>query len=361
MGGNADSLLDEDVFLSAHLSLYRKPPEPVFSELEAEKKVFQMFCGKPERYEGDESGSKELNVSFRKIADYVSDLSNAAPYWYQIHNSQSPLLKKILLLNGGKELKVFLLAMLVRSDIENLSAMFVTLEKVLFRNRTMWFFDERTTVMWGRELYQKQITLEDITQRLNQLIEMPVSSGALIQSMNYLFTYVRGPIGFHRWVGLKYFLFCYEERLKQKFKESNDKVSIDDYDDTTIEHVIPQQWQENWHEVVNRFTLGLESDKQGAACKILINSLDNLTILKNGKNASLGKLGWIDKQKRYQTGSYNEINISQKERWTEKEIRDRGRELLLFLEERVQGLRIPDEEKAKMLFYEDYVIQKVGG
>lgn len=99
---NPNSILDEDVFLSAHLSLYRKPKEAVFSEKVAEEKVFQMFCNKSEKFDKDESGEKEPTVSYSKIEDYIIKLSEAAPVWYRIHNSQLLILKKYSCLTAVK-------------------------------------------------------------------------------------------------------------------------------------------------------------------------------------------------------------------------------------------------------------------
>ena len=177
---NPDTILDEDIFLSAHLSLYRKPKEAVFSEKVAEEKVFQMFCNKSEKFEKDESEEKEPTVSYSKIEDYIIKLSEAAPIWYKIHNSQSLILKKILLLNSGKELKVFLLALLLKSDEENLKQVFINLEKILFRNRTLGFFDERITATWGRDIYSDEVSLDGINQKITDLIQKPISTPDLI-------------------------------------------------------------------------------------------------------------------------------------------------------------------------------------
>jgi hypothetical protein len=356
---NPNSILDEDIFLSAHLSLYRKPNEAVFSEKIAEEKVFQMFCNKSEKFDKDESGSKEPAVAYEKIEDYIIKLSEAAPVWYNIHNSDSPIVKKILLLNGGKELKVLLLALFLKIDNGQLFSIFVNLEKILFRNRTTWLFDERTAANWGRELYSEEGSIESINKKIENLIQSPVVNQTLIQQMNNLFTYERGQKGFHRWDALKYFLFAYEEKLKDQYRETYDKVSIDDYESTTIEHVIPSKFKENWSTVVTDFTAGLGEEDIPMAEKVLINTLGNLTILKNGKNSSLGNLGWNEKRERYRTGSYNEIDISKNAVWTQNEIKKRGADMLAFLEGKIDGLKFTATEINKFLYYEDYVIDLI--
>lgn len=219
-------------------------------------------------------------------------------------------------------------------------------------------FDERTTATWGRDIYSGEDSVEGINQRIEELIQSPVLTQNMIQGMTNFFTYERGKKGFHRWETLKYFLFAYEDKLKEQFRETNDKVSIDDFESTTIEHIIPQQFWDNWETIVSDFTTGLDEDKIPTAHKILINTLGNLTILKNGKNSSLGNLGWANKQSRFSTGSYNEIDVSKNEAWTKREILKRGIDMLSFLEKKIDGLKFTDEEKNKMLFYEDYLIQR---
>lgn len=68
---NPDDVLDEDVFLSAQLSLYRKPKDIVFSEKLAEEKVFQMFCNKADKFEKDENGKREPLVDYKKLMNLL--------------------------------------------------------------------------------------------------------------------------------------------------------------------------------------------------------------------------------------------------------------------------------------------------
>ena len=50
LGKNPEKMLDEDEFLSAHLTLIREPEYYSFSEQVAEKKVFEMFCVRAQQY-----------------------------------------------------------------------------------------------------------------------------------------------------------------------------------------------------------------------------------------------------------------------------------------------------------------------
>lgn len=359
---NPKDILDEDVFLSAHLSLYRRPIESTFSEKAAEEKVFQMFCNKPEKYNLDESDKKEDPITFKKIDDYIIKLSELAPIWYQIHNSESKLMKRILTLDSRKDIKIFLATILKKTNDTSVhEKTFENLEKILFRNRVpgIWIMDERATATWARDIYNDEDTIEGINQKQKDLLNTPVTVPNIIQAFKSLYTYERGAKGFYRWTTLKYFLFEYEEHLKHQAKETNDKVTIDDYIETTIEHIIPQQFWNNWQEVMNNFTDGLEESNIDQGRKVLINSLGNLTILKNGKNTSLGNKSWTDKKHRFRTGSYNEIDISKYDTWTKEKIAQRGKEMLKFIETKVDGLILSDEDIEKILFYDDNIIDRI--
>lgn len=359
---NPDQILDEDVFLSAHLSLYRKPSESTFSEKVAEEKAFQMFCNKPEKYDLDESGTKEEPITYNKIDDYILKLSELAPIWYEVHNSQSKLIKRILTLDSRKDIKIFLATILQKTTDPLIhTKTFEYLEKILFRNRVpgIWIMDERTSASWARDIYNDEDTIEEINEKQEELLNTEVVIPNMTKSFKSLFTYERGAKGFHRWGALKYFLFEYEEYLKQEAKETNDKVTIDDFYESTIEHIIPQQFWDNWQDTVNSFTEGMAKDDIEQARKVLINSLGNLTILKNGKNSSLGNKSWLDKKERFRTGSYNEIDISSHDSWGKDTIAERGKKMLKFLETKIKGLNFTKDEIEKTLFYDDFVINKI--
>lgn len=359
---NPDQILDEDVFLSAHLSLYRKTKEAVFSEKEAEKKVFQMFCNKSEKFDKDDGGKKEDPVTYKKIEDYVVKLSDAAAVWYDIHNSNLRIIQRILSLNCGRELNVFLLALSIKEkNGHDISQVLVNLEKILFRKSipSLDVVDERTIASWGRDIYLDEDGLNNLNEKMLEIIQRPIHVQNLIQAMNSLFNYERGNKGFHRWNGLKYFLFEYEEHLKTTCKEVSDKVSIIDFHSTSIEHIIPQDFNANWSGTVAEFTASIEEEEKIIfARKVLLNSLGNLTILSGGKNASLGNKSWAEKKVRFSTGSYNEIDISKNINWTAEEVHTRGIAMLDFLEQKIDGLKLSNDDKHKMLFFKDYMIEK---
>lgn len=339
---NPENILDEDEFLSAHLSLLRTPKEAVFSEKLAEGKLFEMFCNRPEQYE-NEIGSKEEKVTFEKIQSYIQSLSSFAPKWYEVHNSKIKQLNKILLLNRGKEIRIFLTQLISHSlTVVQLIELLNKLEAIFFRNRIQGIgvIDERTFASWARELFRAEYTISEILERMDNLLRISVPTANMVQFFSGLYNYERGTKGFHRWGNLKYFLFEYEDYLKKIFAETNDKVTLEDFESTTIEHIIPQHFIENWHEKVNEVSISLKTEHIHHGVKVMLNTLGNLTILKNGKNSSLGNRSWEQKRHRFQTGSYNEIQIARYEVWNRTSICNRGEEMLRFLVSKIPGLAL---------------------
>lgn len=322
-----------------------------------------MFCNKSEKFNEDETEKKESPVTFSKISQYIHNLSDTAPIWYNVNFSKNIMVQKILIMNSSKDVKIFLSAIFNKINDPSIQQnMLIVLEKIMFRNRVpgLWVMDERNTSTWARNLYtSKDISksIFDIELEMNEYLLKKINNEDMINGFKSLFTYVRGAVGFHRWGNLKYFLFEYDEKLKTEFKESNDKVSLSDYESTSVEHVIPRDYESHWSteldEIVNHF---VGDNERFLSQKVVINSLGNLTILKNGKNSSLKNYGWDVKKNRYKTGSYNEIEISKEFHWSKKEIYVRGHKLLNFLMEKVDGLNLSDDEINHCLYYNNDII-----
>lgn len=240
----------------------------------------------------------------------------------------------ILALNGSKEMKVFLAALKKKKIAAD--SILSNVEKILFRNKVpgIWIMDERTFASWARDIYlnEEQGIPEDITNDIKTQLSKKIDTDDIINGFKYLFSYINGKKGFHRWDNLKYFLFEYEEALKNEFRETAEKVSFGDFEDTTIEHIMPQSYQKHWNDQMEQYIFDIEDEKKAQAQKILLNTIGNLTILKNGKNASLGNRSWSDKKERFSTGSYNEIEVAKRDVWDQKAIWERGAKLLKFLE-----------------------------
>ena len=372
LGKNPNNMLDEDEFLSAHLTLIRKPTDYVFSEQVAEKKVFEMFCNRSTNYLLDYSRSQgddpvhETKVDYEKIENYVLDIAAFVPYWCEVVNSDDVRIKKLLLQNSSKEMRLLLAELLMfKASSEEVSladSCIDLLLKIGFRNSILGLnvLDERTYASRARELHQHEITLSELCLDFQTKLEMPCNVDAMIGQFDYLFEYLRGNKGFHRWGGLKFFLMEYECYLKEQ-KGDFEHVSWDNFNEINIEHIMPQSYEANWKKEMEDY-LGekvLTEDERNRAQKIIINSLGNLTILKDAKNSALQNDSWNKKQGRYETGSFSEQEISKESHWEKKSIWERGCKMLDFMAKMVDGLNFSEEQKKKLLFVSDkYFIEE---
>ncbi len=368
---NPNKVLDEDDFLSAHLSLCRKPSDYVFSEKQTEEKVFKMFCNRAERYRLNESegmSPQEPGVDFEKIDRYVKDLSTFVSWWYQVNNTDNLLINKIYLLYSGKEIKIYLCALLRALDIvkqpcDNDLRM---VEKILFRNATpgVGVRDPRTFATLARELYCDPQKLEGIRATLKEELSGPINVDAVVGGFSHLLgSYVNNPVGYYRWNALKYFLFEYENELYcKKYNQDTEKMLFKNYADTQIEHILPKDETPFWINEVKDFSSNFSTDdSRKLAIRVLKNTLGNLTILKDKKNTSVSKNPWSDdptrrltgKKTRYATGSFSEIELSKIEHWNKKTIYDRGKKLLdyLFIKLDASGTILSEDQYKKALFY----------
>ena len=347
---NPENILDEDDFLAAHLSLYRQPTESVFSQEQAEIKIFQMFSNKPEQY-------KETVVDFDKINHYVHDLAEFVSYWVKANNQENLLLQKIYLLDASKELKIYICSLFKAFGDEMPNEDLRTLEKIVFRANTPHAWQGRNIRSFAslaRDIYKNPEILQQKREELNEELKKEINLEMMANSFSYLFTYVRGNIGFYRWHALKYLLFEYEEYLHGcKFSHDAQKMFIKNYHQTAIEHIMPRNLT-FWQKESNDFLQGFADEQRVFATNILVNSLGNLTILGDSKNSSVSNSSWNEKRERYRTGSFNEIEISENETWNKQQIWERGKRIMEFLLYEKLGIpqnSLAQDELEKSLFY----------
>ena len=348
LGKNKDCLLSEDEFLSAYLTLLREPADYSFSESLAETKVFQMFCNHATKY--DYSMARKHNASIKepavdnnKIHTFVSGIANYVGHWYDVYfpdlNTPRGLhLQKIQYLNGSKEMRLFLAELLMLANTQStlVDDCLKMVEKVLFKNTLpgVSILDERRFATRARDLHKGNTTLAELKNELESLLLQQIDVQSLIGGFRYLFTYVNGNIGFHRWGALKFFLMEYEEHLQGK---GLPHVGWENYYDIQIEHVMPRTWSTYWGNEMNNYlnahpSLNVEEEKR--AKNILVNTLGNLTVIQDIKNAGIGNNPWATKQNAYLNGSYSEVEIATETSWHPWEhnsIKERGKKMLDFL------------------------------
>lgn len=378
MGKNPDLSLDEDEYLSAHLTLKREPADYAFSAQQTERKVFEMFCNKASKFllscaRNASEREFESDVDYKKINDYVHDIENMVGYWYEMNCPKSiedeeirHLVFCIQQLNGSKEMKIFLTQLMsMRAQQPEEVTECLSLTHALVKRNAVpgaEVMDLRTLADRARELHlgksKQQDAEEPSVQRLCEELrkrkELPCNPTTIIERFKNLFGYVRGARGFYRWNGLKYFLFEFECYKTPKNNFSPLRWE-DDYDETSIEHVIPQNWMPNWTEMMNAYRDGksLDEDDKEKAKDIIINTLGNLVLIRNKKNSSLSDGGWLDKKPDYAEGTYAEREIAQNADWNEQTIYERGKEMFDFLCTCMLGqkLTLDEEQYKEVLFY----------
>jgi len=143
--------------------------------------------------------------------------------------------------------------------------------------------------------------------------------------------------GYYAWSGRYYFLFEYEQHLKdvagmQAVKVNWDEFTASKKDHVTVEHVYPRTPKAGeWPSFEARSDIERHN---------LRHSLGNLLPLSQSRNSKFSNRSFATKKQEsdgvrgYFNGSYSEIAVAQKDDWTPKEVLERGIEMLAFLEQR---------------------------
>ena len=366
LGKHEDIMLDEDEFLSAYLTLIRIPADYSFSSQDAERKVFEIFCSRSTQYnlsytrdQSDES-KKEGKVTEDKIQRFAIDIANFVPFWYKayfpdITDELGKLTYQIQCMNGSKEIKLFLAQLLTfeRTDKAGVLDCLRKVKKILFRNRLPIppIKDERTFATSARDLHLTETDIESLNTELAKLLEAGINCTNLIDGFRGLFSYVRGNIGYHKWSGLKFFLFEYEDYIHQnKYSRDFPIINWNLFYNTSIEHIMPKTFETHWQTTMDAYLKDklLNDDELKQAKNILINSLGNLTIISDKKNASLGNNPWNVKVAAYANGCFSERNISNTiswHPWSAESIYLRGKEMLEHLMSYLGCVVIDDANK----------------
>lgn len=110
----------------------------------------------------------------------------------------------------------------------------------------------------------------------------------------------------------------------------------------------------------------MDEDSKNLAIKVLINSLGNLTIIRDKKNSALQDSSWKEKRDRYGSGCFSELEISTKKEgkdfehieWNEETIYERGLKMIHFMEDKIDGLTFDEHEINEILFDRDLFYPK---
>lgn len=171
--------------------------------------------------------------------------------------------------------------------------------------------------------------------------------------------------GFYSWHGLGYFLYEFEESLRNS---QGIKVNYSFASQTakSVEHILPQTLNNNWKLKLANLS---KAQKKG-----LIHNLGNLLLISTEKNSQLRNDDYSIKRDSYKIGSFSENKVAKEfSDWGQTEIEKRERVLVKFLKKRWRlddnfleiyfsaddENEISDEELDEVLLAEDSLIDNL--
>ncbi len=405
LGRNEKRPLNDDDFLKAHWILFFKYSrkrgndyiEYLLKEYFSPKNIHmkvekEVVLDSPEMVNADFDGieSDEENVELPEeiitieraalepveIKNYVLSLKNCALHWFHsyfprlsdLNEEVKEALDRLNRIGMGYFRPLVMSILKNVDDDKKIIRNFDVIERFIFiefrLNQTRRTYRDSEFYNYARELDQRMITIEEIMQRVEELISYNMEEDGSFR-IDPFYAYIKkqfesgGRYGYYGWHALRYFLFEYElslegNRSRKVFwedlvKNPRDKVSI--------EHIFPQTPEKGcWNRTFSNVGKKEYYKYQG--------SLGNLLLLSQSINSSLQNDGFIEKKRpkynnegvkirnAYLDGSHSEIEVAMETDWTPETIRERGIKLLTFMEKR-WDIRFRDQKtKEALLFLE---------
>lgn len=365
LGKNPDDPLSEQLFLRNHWTMYftytRRKGDDYIKFLLDEKFTARNVT--------HPKNDKEM-ITVEEVDKYVTNLQQSIRPWFYMHNPYFPLpeytdeknkslLDKLHRLSFRAFKPLLLAAYVSNQKIEDINALLTAAERYNF---TLFTLSQRRAntgdtdfFFMARELLINSTTIETIIGKTKQWIEQYYEPDRFLSHISE--KYELGLSGFFKWDGLRYFLYEHELWLKNRGKQSSDKLSwatltATKKDNVTIEHVFPQTPKDEYW--TSRFG-HLDEEKT----LFIAHSLGNLVPLSRAKNSSLQNNNFDLKKNNdngvgFYNGSASENEIAQLDQWLPETILDRGLSLLLFMEER-WDIKLKDDQFKKELLHLNFI------
>lgn len=353
LGKNKNKVLKDDDFLKVHWFMYFDKYERGKADPHKDfllKKHFTI------------NNVVNEKISAETIKDYALNLKDCVEHYYFLYNLGNDeykkryaigdeiikWLEKIQRLNFGA-FEPLLMAVLYKRakevekgfDDDAFVELLKHIEKFLFLMFRVTYkqanFKVKDIYKHSYLFFEGDKTMSEVSGFIERIYLDSVDLGELKKKVETYFREMRG--GYYEWKGLRYFLFEYEESLRDKDNRYTEKILWERYKDSeTIEHILPQTTNgvQEWESMLNQTpeiknTRG--SNRQLNIIK-LKNSLGNLVPLSKSLNPELQNKPFNEKVEQYKTGSYSEIEISQSKKWDKNAIENRTKKLLDFMFER---------------------------
>lgn len=353
LGKNKNKVLKDDDFLKVHWFMYFDKYERGKADPHKDfllKKHFTI------------NNVVNEKISAETIKDYALNLKDCVEHYYFLYNLGNDeykkryaigdeiikWLEKIQRLNFGA-FEPLLMAVLYKRakevekgfDDDAFVELLKHIEKFLFLMFRVTYkqanFKVQDIYKHSYLFFEGDKTMSEVSGFIEWVYLDSVDLGELKKKVETYFREMRG--GYYEWKGLRYFLFEYEESLRDKDNRYTEKILWERYKDSeTVEHILPQTTNgvQEWESMLNQTpeiknTRG--SNRQLNIIK-LKNSLGNLVPLSKSLNPELQNKPFNEKVEQYKTGSYSEIEISQSKKWDKNAIENRTKKLLDFMFER---------------------------
>lgn len=377
LGRNRNLLLSDDDFLRAHWIIYfmysRKKGDDYIRFLLRKFSAKNIFEKQTILLEGDSGeqpmddvdsddiASEDAEVQDEEtdevsklvpseIADYVNSLKDMAQYWYDTYfpeesghltDAEKTWVERLNRIGIGyfRPLVAVIISRMDLSAKKRVKA-FSAIERFLFVcfriggiNGTYGSSDYYRA---ARSIYRKEMEVDDIIADMQQTVQYNTEY-AIRQFTIKMEKYFSNGNGYYDWNSLRYFLFEYESSLAQKNNIDRfcswSLFTKNEKDMVSIEHILPQTPTNHYWK--NQFKQYNDDE-----IWILSGALGNLLPLSQNINSSLQNDSFPDKKSKkngrrgYENGSHSEIEVSKIKNWTAKEIYNRSRRLLEFMQER---------------------------
>ena len=351
LGKNKDNPLDDDNFLRDHWIMY-------FKYDRKQSAAYAKFLLN-EKFTSKNALNGELKTT--DIKEYIDSLSKSIKSWFYLYNPEfsafsdetKEWLQKINRL-GMNAFPPLLMAGMIKCSDDKVLSLLKSAENFIFLvfrlshrpSNTMnsHFYRLANSFYFGKDGIDIDAVIENIEwETIGEEGEEEDYEYHgwfdLGKFKEYILDKYEKDEGYYSWNGLRYFLYEYELYLQDQ-ANSNQKIFWMDFNkrkkEETIEHIYPQTPKDNcWN-------FGFSSYSKKEKKKIL-HSLGNLVLLAHSKNSELQNKCFDFKKKHTNTngkevgffnGSFSEIQVSSYDKWTPKEIFNRGIDMLDFLEMR---------------------------
>lgn len=231
--------------------------------------------------------ASEAALTAQAIKEYVVSVQEASRQWHRLnfpeHNASLAdkvviWLERLSRLGYGAFRPLILAALLAKADPDSFVALLAEAERFVFlvsrAAKRRADVGDNDFYRLAFDCYHSKISIGAVTERIKTQTDRLFVPDRFRLTITDLF---KDRDGYYSWNGLQYFLFEYEQRLREKATSNTAKLSWSEFtrskkDHVTVEHIYPRDGSRDcWRKEFERFAKGHQHR--------LCNSLGNLVAL----------------------------------------------------------------------------------